>query len=109
MNSGPFSPDGECGLVPRPNKRPATRFEGGPFGFDGGGSGQPFSGGATVIRTRSPELPGKPVNIACTRFGTIAVRSLSRDCACARPSNKRSEEHTSELQSLMRISYAGFC
>src|SRR3546814_8592652 len=23
--------------------------------------------------------------------------------------NKRSEEHTSELQSLMRISYAGFC
>src|SRR3546814_10689570 len=27
----------------------------------------------------------------------------------ARPSQARSEEHTSELQSLMRISYAGFC
>src|SRR3546814_9761015 len=26
-----------------------------------------------------------------------------------RPSRKRSEEHTSELQSLMRISYAVFC
>src|SRR3546814_3975907 len=26
-----------------------------------------------------------------------------------RPSGKRSEEHTSELQSLMRISYAVFC
>src|SRR3546814_9719433 len=26
-----------------------------------------------------------------------------------RPANKRSEEHTSELQSLMRISYAVFC
>src|SRR3546814_4655553 len=26
-----------------------------------------------------------------------------------RPSEKRSEEHTSELQSLMRISYAVFC
>src|SRR3546814_5531466 len=25
------------------------------------------------------------------------------------PRTKRSEEHTSELQSLMRISYAGFC
>src|SRR3546814_4532028 len=27
----------------------------------------------------------------------------------ARPDEKRSEEHTSELQSLMRISYAVFC
>src|SRR3546814_9693340 len=26
-----------------------------------------------------------------------------------RPGPERSEEHTSELQSLMRISYAGFC
>src|SRR3546814_2286438 len=33
----------------------------------------------------------------------IAVRNLRRD------SNDRSEEHTSELQSLMRISYAVFC
>src|SRR3546814_2004835 len=29
--------------------------------------------------------------------------------AFGRPVGKRSEEHTSELQSLMRISYAGFC
>src|SRR3546814_5681665 len=29
--------------------------------------------------------------------------------AKARPSARRSEEHTSELQSLMRISYAVFC
>src|SRR3546814_9989240 len=29
--------------------------------------------------------------------------------ALRRPSNVRSEEHTSELQSLMRISYAVFC
>src|SRR3546814_7839120 len=33
---------------------------------------------------------------------------LSQDGACA-PEIKRSEEHTSELQSLMRISYAVFC
>src|SRR3546814_5991532 len=31
------------------------------------------------------------------------------DMATAMPEVKRSEEHTSELQSLMRISYAVFC
>src|SRR3546814_9973121 len=39
-----------------------------------------------------------------------ATRRFSR--WCRRPdvgSTQRSEEHTSELQSLMRISYAGFC
>src|SRR3546814_4538307 len=30
-------------------------------------------------------------------------------CGATRPSKWRSEEHTSELQSLMRISYAVFC
>src|SRR3546814_2957758 len=39
------------------------------------------------------------------RFGRF-VRIDSRDGA---RSDKRSEEHTSELQSLMRISYAVFC
>src|SRR3546814_9023409 len=29
--------------------------------------------------------------------------------ACRAPARRRSEEHTSELQSLMRISYAVFC
>src|SRR3546814_9981370 len=31
------------------------------------------------------------------------------DCQLVCPWNRRSEEHTSELQSLMRISYAVFC
>src|SRR3546814_8125672 len=35
----------------------------------------------------------------------LAVRGLRR----ASPCDRRSEEHTSELQSLMRISYAVFC
>src|SRR3546814_9726326 len=30
-------------------------------------------------------------------------------CICSRTQHLRSEEHTSELQSLMRISYAVFC
>src|SRR3546814_1706050 len=33
----------------------------------------------------------------------------SRDCASMAAGDARSEEHTSELQSLMRISYAVFC
>src|SRR3546814_9390324 len=43
-----------------------------------------------------------------------AVVLLQPDYGCARkilfePQDVRSEEHTSELQSLMRNSYAGFC
>src|SRR3546814_3810401 len=37
------------------------------------------------------------------------LRRLSGDCAQHNPEPARSEEHTSELQSLMRISYAVFC
>src|SRR3546814_9796316 len=46
--------------------------------------------------------------LAPARAGTVAA---DRDGACAddRRQAARSEEHTSELQSLMRISYAVFC
>src|SRR3546814_6646040 len=40
-------------------------------------------------------------------YGGAAGAQFSRACLCPRPD--RSEEHTSELQSLMRISYAVFC
>src|SRR3546814_4544663 len=42
---------------------------------------------------------------------TAVMRGLSRKWVwrCAADSTPRSEEHTSELQSLMRISYAVFC
>src|SRR3546814_7160544 len=51
-------------------------------------------------------------------YRTVAARrchrNRGRECAdrdglCARAADRRSEEHTSELQSLMRISYAVFC
>src|SRR3546814_4019174 len=45
---------------------------------------RPYSACAAVSATRPPEPTGRPENV-------------------------RSEEHTSELQSLMRISYAVFC
>src|SRR3546814_4443533 len=54
----------------------------------------------TMIDRRPPA----PAPLA-TRFA--AVRALSR--ALVEPLSDRSEEHTSELQSLMRISYAVFC
>src|SRR3546814_9912409 len=41
-----------------------------------------------------------------SRSPTSPMRSASR---LAKASRRRSEEHTSELQSLMRISYAVFC
>src|SRR3546814_4060845 len=42
-----------------------------------------------------------------TRCG--AARARDGNSGRDRPTNCRSEEHTSELQSLMRISYAVFC
>src|SRR3546814_6763115 len=41
--------------------------------------------------------------------GTVALGEASRKAAGLSLSTTRSEEHTSELQSLMRISYAVFC
>src|SRR3546814_2255998 len=61
--------------------------------------------------------PGRDEKVAASRGGqmphdfaraeTIAV-GLDR-CAARRAAALRSEEHTSEFQSLMRISYAVFC
>src|SRR3546814_4484901 len=49
-------------------------------------------------------LPDRPVG------GRAHLCLLAIQSAALRPSRqKRSEEHTSELQSLMRISYAVFC
>src|SRR3546814_1392962 len=42
-------------------------------------------------------------------FGVPINPHLLRDCAATSLAMVRSEEHTSELQSLMRISYAVFC
>src|SRR3546814_5060220 len=44
--------------------------------------------------------------IVSTAFLEATINELFSDCADA---HSRSEEHTSELQSLMRISYAVFC
>src|SRR3546814_3231015 len=63
-------------------------------------------------RPRAAHLGGKaqPLRARARRSAAGAVRAGGRAGAGARgPAEQRSEEHTSELQSLMRISYAVFC
>src|SRR3546814_7647546 len=49
----------------------------------------------------------QPVHVRCTDEGRKPPRSGA--CGEGQKDGSRSEEHTSELQSLMRISYAVFC
>src|SRR3546814_6278469 len=63
--------------------------------------GKPVGG----IRPAAPRAVRQPL-----MSGSVRVRPVSPPIAQLSPSAKvRSEEHTSELQSLMRISYAVFC
>src|SRR3546814_7459356 len=65
----------------------------------------------TLFRSKSrcggsrPQGATRPAQGAIGRAGA----SAARQAWVARTQNARSEEHTSELQSLMRISYAVFC
>src|SRR3546814_15101419 len=53
--------------------------------------------------------PGAQRRIAGRRFGQLRPARPDRGAAMGAGQYRRSEEHTSELQSLMRISYAVFC
>src|SRR3546814_3440160 len=79
-------------------------------------------GRALILSTRTPcpSSAASQEKSAIGRTDPMAMSIRSSPCACARsndnpasaalcPTNCRSEEHTSELQSLMRISYAVFC
>src|SRR3546814_7654859 len=58
-----------------------------------------------VWLVRSRHLAGLPFIMAARR---LLRENGGRKCCCRERGN-RSEEHTSELQSLMRLSYAVFC
>src|SRR3546814_3524393 len=65
-------------------------------------------------RVGAPVLSDRADQRLIHRFGIVAaaIRLLARKRALHTPDiavEGRSEEHTSELQSLMRISYAVFC
>src|SRR3546814_7891067 len=68
-----------------------------------------------VYRSSSGKVRPPGIHRFRSFLGTLLVedRRSSRggvgDCANTPRTRSRSEEHTSELQSLMRISYAGFC
>src|SRR3546814_6363696 len=69
------------------------------------GEGAPdrYQGPPTSFRTRKRER-------RASRQMSVALKALANPHSRRRPGrNKRSEEHTSELQSLMRTSYAVFC
>src|SRR3546814_4009426 len=50
-----------------------------------------------------------PMRIDVGTKGVIVAHGAQQFGAALGPAKQRSEEHTSELQSLMRISYAVFC
>src|SRR3546814_9977142 len=66
-----------------------------------------------VENVEAPDLPQLPVGRAVWKpqpdFATSAACWLTAGAAHHTVMTTRSEEHTSELQSLMRISYAVFC
>src|SRR3546814_4463488 len=64
-----------------------------------------------AIEWPSSDQAGLDKRYAAYRAGTLPVSANERDQIALRLAAKlgRSEEHTSELQSLMRISYAVFC
>src|SRR3546814_7737214 len=58
---------------------------------------------------RSPARPVRCADAGRLRFAAPPCGGRSTAAPAGRTGSRRSEEHTSELQSLMRISYAVFC
>src|SRR3546814_8219919 len=80
--------------------------------LDGYASTPPYAFTDTSDRSTTQELYGYAgVHANIGRFrnrGAVTIADVNRD-NYASDTDARSEEHTSELQSLMRISYAVFC
>src|SRR3546814_6073436 len=69
----------------------------------------PCAAKMTVFLPNRLLRPSIAANSAGALGSAVAKRSACPAPSAVRSSSKRSEEHTSELQSLMRISYAVFC
>src|SRR3546814_7006521 len=68
-------------------------------------------GAATGERAARSVTYDAQTRTAYVSFGNLSADdyTLTADAALTSRNGQRSEEHTSELQSLMRISYAVFC
>src|SRR3546814_3057827 len=66
------------------------------------GANRSFGAAGGLLSERASGVPGVPA------FGMGGI-DAARELGGLTPALVRSEEHTSELQSLMRISYAVFC
>src|SRR3546814_7299096 len=75
-----------------------------PLGYELSGNAALFRGNYKLVRNLPPTGNGR-----WRLFDIVADPGETRDLAAAMPDRFRSEEHTSELQSLVRISYAVFC
>src|SRR3546814_5735518 len=64
-------------------------------------------GGSALLDSYEPER--RPIAALVAAASARNFRSWTSVPDCAEVLDDRSEEHTSELQSLMRISYAVFC
>src|SRR3546814_9054406 len=88
-------------LAPRQQVEPAQEGSAGIFALEVvGGVEQPLPARLALAARKRPQTVQSPCDRAGEAQLALAVRGH-------RP--ERSEEHTSELQSLMRISYAVFC
>src|SRR3546814_4667351 len=70
-----------------------------------------FRSRRVVVKTRLVKLAGKGLGAAAAHLRYIQRDGVTREGQPGElySADHRSEEHTSELQSLMRISYAVFC
>src|SRR3546814_10150876 len=82
---------GSCMKIRRPSVQPVSFF----------------TSTLDIVHRRSVMTSWRPgvMSVPLPAFSTSSTRTLPS----ARTTATRSEEHTSELQSLMRISYAVFC
>src|SRR3546814_10862487 len=64
---------------------------------------------ASNLNFLGPALAAGDVSNGPSAAAASIVRRLNISIGCRLLARQRSEEHTSELQSLMRISYAVFC
>src|SRR3546814_6454038 len=63
-----------------------------------------------MLRSRvSRSVTSRPPNLTRPSLGAMRPEMTLRRVVLPQPEGPRSEEHTSELQSLMRNSYADFC